>query len=256
MILLHRITPFFIGLSVAAGFGVMALLKGQWISLVLALVCWAVSVLLLARLVGWNVRSFQFWYLVGTPAVFSLSSYAAFLFLEHSAERVFLALLTALLVFFFSEHLFHYIHIPARYQAYAIEHLSLVLTVLTIFFLSSVGFGLQFLLQLPVAFLSLNFFLLSLFVIYGTLWVSKVDHGRAWPYAFAGAVLTTELFSVVTFLPTGFYTNAAVLALFFYLFLGFARAHFLDQLSRGVTQRYLLVGSVLLAMIVGTARWI
>jgi len=254
MILLHRATPFAIALCLAAGFFAVTSLKVHpVVGLGMALLAQWV---LLSRLVGFKPRTFSYWYFVGTPSVFVLSSFGLYLFLEYPTERAVLAVLTSVLVFFFAEHLFNYVHIPANYQAYGIEHLSLALNVLTMFFLGAVGFGLRLFLQLSLGVLSGGFFLMSAFVIYGTLWVSKVDHKKALPYALAGAVLTTELFSVVTFLPTGFYTNAALIALFFYLFLGFTRAHFTEQLTRAVTQRYLAVSSILFAVIVGTARWI
>ena len=254
MILLHRATPLVIALSIAAGFFAVTSLGVHPITGLSAMT--VVVFLLLSRLVGFHPRTFQYWYFIGTPVLFLSSACGLYLFLEYPAERTALVLVCALLVFFFCEHLFQYVHIPANYQAYAIEHLSLVLNVLTVFFLGAFGFGLRMFLQLSLLQLSLGFFLASAFVVYGTLWVSKVDHGKAWPYALAGAVLTTELFSVITFLPTGFYTNAAVLALFFYLFLGFTRAHFVDQLTPAVSRRYLMIGSLLFAAIVGTAQWV
>jgi len=254
MILIHRATPLVIALCIAAGFFAVTRLS---VNPIVGLgVTSAIVFALLSRLVGLRPRTFQYWYFVGTPVLFLLSACGLYLFLEYPAERVALVLVCALLVFFFGEHLFHYVHIPASYQAYAIEHLSLVLNVLTVFFLGAFGFGLRMFLQLPLLALAAGFFLAIAFVVYGTLWVSKVEHRNAWPYALAGAVLTTELFSVITFLPTGFYTNAAVLALFFYLFLGFTRAHFVDQLTPSVSRRYLLIGSFLFATIVGTARWV
>lgn len=254
MILLHRITPFFIGLTIALGFVAVATLgvhPAVGLSVPFVLVA-----ILLARLVGGSVRHFSFWYFVGTPLLFLGSSFGLLFFLEYPTERAGLAVITSLMVFFFAEQLFSYVHTPANYQAYAIEHLSLAMNVITLFFLSAVGFGLRLFLQLPLYLLAPVFLVVAAFAIYGTLWVSKVEHKQALPYALAGAILTTELFSVIMFLPTGFYTNAAMLALFVYLFLGLTRARFMDQLTRPTVQRYLVIGGGLFAAIVGTARWI
>jgi len=252
MILLHRITPFFVALAAGLGFVAMLTLARPLVSAVLAL---AVVAVLLSRLLSWQVKSLRFWNLFGTPFLFLASSYGFLLLLETQAYQVAIAVLSSLLVFFFLEHVFHYTHLPANYQPYSIEHLSSVLHLITIFFVSALGFASSILLQSPLLLLSGIFFVISVLVLYGTLWTSKVEHGRALPYALAGSVLTTEIFSVITFLPTGMYTNAAILVTFLYLFIGLTRAHFLDSLTRPVLRRYVAIGSVLMAAIAGTAQW-
>jgi hypothetical protein len=254
MILIHRITPFFIGSAAAAGFLLMVRF-GLDPRLGIPLTLLVVGVLF-ARLCQWQARSFQFWYLVGTPLVFLLSALGFLLFLESPSQRLVLSAVAGVGTLLFAELTFHYLHAPARYQPYSIEHLSLALNVVSMFFLGTVAFGMRMLLQLPLWQLAGAFAAVSLFVFYGTLWVSKVTGRAAFAYAAAGAVLATELFSVVTFLPTGFYTDAAMIALYLYVFLGLTRAHFLDKLSPTVTRRYLGVGAALLTAIVGTARWV
>lgn len=257
MILLHRITPFFIGLISALGF--VALLTLSVHPYVVLGPVHLLILLLLIRLVGFRPGHFSFWTFINTPFLFLVSSNFLFLFFENRPEQIGLAVCTSLLIFFFAEHLFNYLHLPGNYQAYSLEYLSLAMHVLTIFFVSATGFGLNILLQLQhigVLILSVLFFLITLFVIYSTLWVSKVESKKTKRYALAGAVLTTELFAVLTFLPTGFYTSAAILTLFFYLFLGLMRAHFLDQLSTLVLRRYFLICVILLAIILFFSSWI
>ncbi|MFC1788126.1 hypothetical protein ACFLZY_02820 [Patescibacteria group bacterium] len=254
MILVHRVTPFLVGLITAAGYAALLVLeKNQfgWVLFSVVLVA-----LLLARLIGWQWRNFQFWNLLITPLLFIISGIGVFLFFENQPERIALTVLVPIFVFFFAEHVFAYIHLPTKYQAYAIEHLSLILSIVSIFFVGIIGFGTRLLMITPLYILVPIFFTVSLFVIYGTLWVSKVEHKQARPYALSLSVLVTELFMSMTFLPTGFYTNAAVLALCFYVLLGLTRAHFLNRLTRTVLKRYLILGAVLLVVIVGTAKWI
>src|SRR3989338_1899738 len=118
MILLHRLTPFAAGLVSFAGFLLVLALSFHPLWTLGA--AWLVVFLLLARLAGWKGFSFLFWSLVGVPALFLLSAYGLFLFLEMPAERWVLAIVAPLLVFLFAEHLFSYTHTPALYQAYAI----------------------------------------------------------------------------------------------------------------------------------------
>ncbi len=256
MILLHRITPFFIGLSAALGFASMLVLYTQ--PLLTMLLTIIVVGLLLTRLVGFAPRQFQYWMLFGTPMLFLISSDGLMLFLERSFAQIVLAVTVSLFLFFFSEHVFSYVHAPVNYEAYAIEHLSLVLNVASVFFVSVTAFGTRIFLPTyaPIPALTILFFLIALFVMYGTLWASKVDLRQARLFAFCGALLVTELFLTVTYLPTGFYTNAALIALTVYLFVGLTRAHFVEKLSPSLIRRYAVSAVLLLGCIVGTAKWL
>jgi len=255
MILLHRITPFLIGIVTALGFaGLLSL--GLHPFAVMGTVLLLVAVLY-ARLVGFAPRSFQFWMLFGTPLLFLFSSFGLLLFLERPLAQAGLGVFVSLFVFFFAEHVFSYVHVPVNYETYAIEHMSLVMNVASVFFVSVAAFGTRVVLTAfaPLWLLILVFFAVSLFVIFGTLWASKVDVGHARLYALCGAVIVTEIFMAVTYLPTGFYTNAALIALTAYLFLGLTRAHFVEKLSPSIVRRYVVTSTLLLAAILGTSQW-
>lgn len=255
MIIIHRITPFFIGLASALGFATLLTLQTNPLALMLIAVL-AVGGLFV-RLIGFAPKTFEFWMLLGTPLLFLVSSFGLLLFLENQTAAAALGAFVSLFVFFFAEHVFSYVHLPANYETYAIEHLSLVLNVASVFFVSVVAFGTRIFLTAyaPLWLLSALFFVVSLFVIFGTLWASKVSPSKARLYAVCGALLVTEIFLTVTFLPTGFYTNAAILSLIAYLFLGLTRARFVESLSKSTVQRYVGTGVVLLLVILGTAQW-
>ena len=254
MILLHRLTSFVTGLIILLVFA--GILFTEIHPLFLFVVGVFLTAVVLARLLNWDVRSFQFWHLLGTPLLFIVSSMGVMLFLEQIWIQVFLAVGAALLLALFTEHVFSYVHLPTVYQPFSIEHLGHLMNILTMFFVGSIGFGLRLFLQMPLWFLGSIFFLVSLFVIYGTLWASKVDDARARPYAFAGGILTAELFIALSFLPSGFYTNAAFVALAFYAFLGLTRANALHRLSSRLTKRYLTIFAVLTLVIALTSQWL
>lgn len=251
MILLHRLTPPAIALVAAAGFAGAI----RWDMPLLLVPAWLVVALLFARLCGFSPRSFPFWYFVGTPGLFLLACDGFLLLLEGSGARLALSAVAVVPLLVFGELVFSYVHVPSTYPAYAIEHLSLALNALTAFFLSALMFGLSMLLQLPLWALSLAFALAMLFVGYGTLWASKVESGRAFVYALALSALSTELFAVATFLPTGYLTDAALVTVAAYVFLGLVRARFLDKLSGTVARRYAIAGIGLLCVVLGGARW-
>ncbi|OGL95843.1 hypothetical protein A2348_00325 [Candidatus Uhrbacteria bacterium RIFOXYB12_FULL_58_10] len=255
MILLHRITPFLIGIVTALGF--VALLVLRFHPFVVMGAVLLLVIILYARLTAFEPRSFQSWMLVGTPSLFLLTSFGLMLFLERPLAQTALAVFVSLFAFFFAEHVFSYVHVPVNYETYAIEHMSLAMNVASVFFVSVAAFGTRVFLTAfaPLWLLTVIFFAVSLFVIFGTLWASKVDVRQARLYALCGALLVTEVFMTVSYLPTGFYTNAALIALTAYLFLGLTRAHFVEKLSPSTVKRYVITSSILLTAILGTSQW-
>ncbi len=254
MILLHRISSVVAATIVAFGFVAVFL---DWTHPIFAMVMTGILlVLVLARLIGWSIRTFQFWHLLGTPLLFVLSGFGAMLLLESNLIKIILAVLVTALLFLFVEHIFSYVHLPVNYQPFTLEYLSQLLHILSIFFISTLGFGMSLFLQTPLWILSPIFFAILLFIVYGTLWAGKIDSSRARPYAFAGAALTTEMFMALSFLPTGFYSNAAFLALGAYVFLGLSRAHALHKLSREVLRRYIVLFFALTLIIAATSQWV
>jgi hypothetical protein len=254
MILLYRISSFGIAIVSALGF---LLFFAQWINPGIVIILTVVlTALILARLLGWSIQTFQFWHLLGTPMLFLLSSFGPFFLLENFYSKVGLAVVVVLLLFFFVENVFSFTHLPINYQPFTLEYLSQLLHILSVFFVAVFGFGLSLFLQTPLWLLSLVFFLILFFIVYSTLWAGKVDPVSARPFAFAGALLITELFTVLTFLPVGFYTNAAFLALGVYVFLGVSRAHAHHKLSKQILRRYGLIFILLTVVITITSQWV
>ncbi len=254
MILLHRITPFALFLVCGAAFGLAMALPARsgFAALCAGLV---LALLLLVRLVGWHPRTGAFWNLTFAPWLLFASGAGLFLLLEHPAQRVLIAAVVAILLFFFAEQVFAYVHAPAVYRAYAIQHLSLGMNVLTLFFLGAFGFGVRMFLQTPLYVLTPVVFAAAAYAMYQTLWVSKMEHRRALTYGAAGGLVLAELFVALTYLPTGFAVNAVVLALAGYLFLGLSRAWFLEQAERPLVLRYVAACVLLSLAVLATAQW-
>lgn len=254
MLILYRLTPIAIALTIAAAFALIISGVGSVIwTMVLSSM---VIALLLARLLRWESGTFQFWNLLVTPLLFLLSSFGLLLFLEQPIVQLVLGLIVLMLVTLFVEHVFTFMHLPALYQPFSIEHLGQLMNIFSMFFISSVGFGLRLFLQLPLWILGIVFFLVCWYMVYGTLWASKVESNRARPYALAGAVLMSQLFIAVSFLPSGFYTSAAFIAIGFYIFLGLTRASAQRRLSKNLLRRYVTVTIVLSLVVAATSQWL
>lgn len=254
MILLYRITPFIVGLI--SVLGLLSLLF-RWAHPLLIFILSVVLISLsIARLLKWETRSFSFWFFLGTSVLFFVSTFGILLLFEKELFGILISLFSTVFLMLFVEYVFQFVHIPSRYQPFSLEYLSLLLNIITIFFTGSVGFGARLLLQTPLWLLAILFFVISYFIVYGTLWVSKVDSSRVQPYATAGAVLFTELFIGLMFFPTGLYTNATFITIFSYAFLGLTRSNSIHKLSRTVVRRYVSVAIVLILLISLSSQWI
>ena len=254
MILLYRITPFFIGLVSALGFFG---LNFSWIHpAILIPICLLLVVLFFARLLKWQINTFSFWFFLGTPCVFFAASFSIYLLTEDILSRILLGVFCSLLLMLFSEYVFQYIHLPSKYQPFSLEYLTLILNVLSIFFFTSLGFAARILLQAPLILLAGIAFALMYFLVYGTLWVSKAETFRSHYYSALGSILLTEFFVALTFLPPGFYTNAAFLTVFSYVFLGLTRSQAIHKLGKDVILRYCITATILLIYIGMSSQWL
>jgi hypothetical protein len=254
MILLYRITPFFVGLVSLLGF--LGLMHAWTYPLIVIVISLILFMALFARLLKWQFNTFSFWFFLGTPSLFFAASFSVFLLAEDSLSRALIALLSVSLLVLFTEYVFQYIHLPSKYQPFSLEYLTLILNVLSVFFFSSLGFAARILLQSPLALLAVCVFALMYFLVYGTLWVSKAETFRSHYYSVFGSILLTEFFIVLTFLPPGFYTNAAFLTVFAYLFLGLTRAHAIHKLSKEMMIRYTVTSVILLVFIGLSSQWL
>jgi len=254
MILLHRITSFVIGLVVIIGYTILVQSPDYgWISFLLLV---PVVALLFARLLNWDFRHASFWVFLGIPLFFIISSLFFYLFVEVMAIKIGLIAITSLGTWLYAENIFAFYHLPSTYQAYALEYLSLSLYIISGFFFASGAYAAQLFLQLPIWIPALAMFWVMLFATMGIFWVSKIGRETSSRYAIAGAILMTELFLIITLLPNGFLTKAAAFTVFMYVFLGLARVHVLETLSKTVIRNYLITATSLLLMIFLTATWI
>lgn len=211
--------------------------------------------LFFGRLLLWEFKRPAFWIFLGTPCFLLVSSLMFFVLLESATGLWILAVAVSLLLTLYAENLFAFYHLPSAYQAYALEFLSLVSYVLSAFFFTGSAYMGQMFLELPFWIPAIVIFFIVLGATSAVFWVSKIGFETGLLFAVTGSLIMTEAYLALALLPTSFVTNAAVFAVLWYLYLGVARAHVLEDLGRGVLERYLLIGGILLALIFGTARW-
>src|SRR3989338_3319017 len=254
MILIHRLTPFVVGVLAVAGF-LIASSNPEWTLWIMPLL-FVIEGMLLARLTQANARRFESWVLIGTPLLLLMSAISVFLFLESSTLRMGLGAITGFFLYFYSENLFGFVHLPVLYQPHALQNLTMVLQVLGTFFFSAAAYAmLLFVPVIPLLALVVLFTPYIFLAICMSLWMGKAPHEIIRRYAIGGTVLFVELFVALSYFPTTFLLNAALLAIFLYLFLGMSRAQVQARLTRLLLRRYLGLGFGMLLLIVLSAEW-
>lgn len=254
MILITRTVPFLIGVLTAV------LLYGLslWPSAIpfLTLLTAFLVALGIGRLAGFGKDLEGWWHVAMTPVAFVIATALFLLFIEVDILLMVIPVLAGLFLFFFSEHLFRFVHLPGLYQPYALEHTSLVLHAATMYFLATTFFGLQIFLQAPVWLLAIAFVFVSGALVYETLWVSKIRDTFALRAAGVLGLVLGEVFLVFALQPISFFVSGAALAIIFYVLLGMVRASSLQKLSDTVLKRYLVTGAALLFIVLVSAQWV
>jgi hypothetical protein len=253
MVVILRAIPILSGLTMALG--AMALFWFPGWALLISALALLILFFLLAKLVGGDFRKNDFWVFLGIPFFLALSSFFLLFFVEGTGMKVLIISLATFLLWLFAENLFTYLQLPGAYQVNALEYLSLVMNVVSVYFFTTGLLAVRLFLGLPLWLIAPLFALMIFGAIVATFWICKIERERLKPNALGGALLFTELFVVFVWLPSGFFPNAALLTLTFYLFLGIVRANLLGKLNRRVFKRYLLATAVLAALIIWTARW-
>jgi len=254
VILLHRFTPFAIVFASALLF--FTLIFSPFTLWPIILLCTFLIPLLFARLLLFEFKRPAFWVFLGTPCLLLASSLMFFLLLESNTAKWALAVMVVAALFLYAENVFAFYHLPSTYQAYSLEYLTLMMYMGGAFFFTSSAYMAQLFLELPLWAPAVAVFVSVLFATTAVFWVSKIGFETGIPYAVTGAIVLTELYVVLAFLPTSFITNAAAFTICLSTYFGLTRAHVLEKLSTTVTRRYLAFGAVLLILIFGTATWI
>ena len=254
MILITRTVPFLIGVLTA----VLLYALSLWPSAIpfLTLLAAFLVALGVGRLAGFGKDLEGWWHVAMTPVAFVVATALFLLFVEADILFMVIPVLAGLFLFFFSEHLFRFVHLPGLYQPYALEHTSLVLHAATMYFLATTFFGLQIFLQAPVWLLAIAFVFVSGALVYETLWVSKIRDTFALRAAGVLGLVLGEVFLVFALQPVSFFVSGAALAIIFYVLLGMVRASSLQKLSDTVLKRYLVTGAALLFIVLVSAQWV
>lgn len=208
-----------------------------------------------ARLLLWDYRRPGFWVFFMTPLFFVLAAMCCFVILESPTAYWTVAFLAAGGFALYAENLFAFYHYPVSYQAYALEYLTMALYTLSFFFFTSAAFIGQIFLDIPMYVPALLLFFAIAGGISAVFWVGKVSYDVAVPYAVIGGVLFSELYIVLSMLPTNYVTNATIFVVALTTYVSLIRAHVLKKLTEKVAARHALFFFILSVLVLVTAPW-
>ncbi len=198
----------------------------------------------------------QWWNYFILPAVMSSVIIGYSIFLSSKLIIQFLFILNLFFLYFYLRHIYYYLINPSAYEIFSIENISSYISWFSFFMLSSVIYGLQSFLNLPILNLALIFLAVSILIIYQVIWVNKIDFKSGLPYILISCLLLVELCWSISFLPFNYNISGLCLAICFYVIIGLIKNYLLDKLDANKVKMYLMLGSISLFLILLTAKWI
>ncbi|MFH0927995.1 MAG: hypothetical protein V1821_00820 [bacterium] len=186
-----------------------------WLFAVIGLIFAAFGVQLVF-VVGKEIRRPFLMALLWNPLLFLSSIIFLSLLLESYPLRFLLAVLGGLANAVYFTYLFFFLYVPSRYEPHALERMSRYLVLFTIFGWSSGLFSLRIFLSLPVWLLALIFLVIIWLLLTQVFWISKLTTRKILTLSTLSAIILTELFIALIYLPASFYVNGAILTVVAY----------------------------------------
>jgi hypothetical protein len=254
MILLKRFLPFATVVCLCVLFEcIVAFQTVFWILFPLIAL---VAIVPVGILVRWDFHTSDFWRFVVPSAGLVGSTVFLMMFLDQSSLIQLFLLATSLLIGWYCENVFHYYYQPGQYQPYALEHISLYLALLTIFYLFSALYAARIFLSIPMVYLFLVGGVVLLIFSAQLCANLKIPLPRAWKIVAAMTLVLLELFVGVSLLPTTFFVAGLLIAIPYYLMMNIIRHAVRQTLTAPVILRNVAVGVVVLTITLLTAPWV
>ncbi|MBU4421594.1 hypothetical protein L6259_02295 [Candidatus Parcubacteria bacterium] len=249
---MKHIIPILEGTTIFLALEVL-LFKPAWLIYIILLITFVIFlgvILPKKRLVGKN----EFWHYLASPLIFIWSGTILLLFFENTYFRHFFVLGLSAYILFYFENFLYYLIASSDESRDSFLRINNLMNVVSVFFLSASFYGIKTFIQLHLWVLSIIFFIFSAGLIYSPLWTLKKKTKIIIPEMLVVALIITELFIAIQFLPIGFYASGALVGVLYYILSGIL----INYLKHGkiIYKRYIVVGLILLSLILFTARWV
>jgi len=121
-------------------------------------------------------------------------------------------------------------------------------------FSSAYGFYLNFLVPLWV--LMLVYFAITIFLSVQYFSIIEGDARKKWTYCFLLSLVMTEIIWTMNFWPFGYLTTGVISLILYYVLWDLAQSHFLNLLSRRRVIANMTFFSIIVAMVLLSAKWL
>lgn len=261
MKLINRVSPYVIALSVSGSFyRVMYMSTAQgtvdmWSLFVPPVVLSFIIVLITFFVVRGHVSLYHRIRMAVTPVVLMLSAYGYLMLAETAFARHAITILTTLALFVYFEWLRRLSSLQ-KSEGGEFAHFSFALHVVSSFFLFSFAYGLLHLMHPPVSLIAPMVGIVLISISFETMRRAGIKASRSVPIAAALALLATELFVAISFLPTSYIVDSLVLTILFSLALKVTRGIMKSEGDAQMIRRQVFASFILVILVLSTARWV
>lgn len=231
-----------------------------WLWIIVAISLTIVSGILLTNfetpVPGW-------WHTLISPILLVTTSASLILFFDTAVSRQLVIIAATALLALFWENIRRYYWDLKNYHAESLENVSLGINIFIVWFTASTLYHLLLdpsIVQkfsnviIPVA--SILMVLVIFMVDYRTIWVQRYSAKKVWLLLVAQAMIVSELFWVLNFLPHSIEVKSFMVALVYYYFVSIGRVHLDGNLNSVVMRRYIYFGTGFLILVLITSRWL
>jgi len=197
----------------------------------------------------------NFWHFLILPLLTAIAAWLCLIFFGDAFYYHVVNVGVGLLLYFLINQYYLYFYVPFKYQPYSLESLALYLSILSSFLFLVSSFGALILLQIPRMYLILATLIFFSLLTYQYFWINKYSWNKSWPFISIIVSVLLESFVVVTYLPTGYYVNALILTIFYYLMLSLSKLSISGSLTSKKVLGFLTVGGLCLLAVLFSARW-
>ncbi|MDP3964667.1 MAG: hypothetical protein Q8Q20_03370 [bacterium] len=188
--------------------------------------------------------------------LFNISALAFIYFIQGELYRhIIIAGVTALNVIYL-HHLFNYHFRTDRYQLNALQNVSSYINLSSAFTGSAVLFSLIIYLAWPAWTTTIILWALATLLSFQTTWMHKIKFSTSMYFALISGLVLTEVYWVVSFLPSSFLVNALIVTVVYYAMVNIGRYYLSGRIHRAVIIRYFVISVTVLVLTVVTARWV
>lgn len=256
----NRYVPLIGGFALLFGLGLALGDPQRWI---IALVCGVMVASSTCVALVWGSAPPR-WPVFATSVLCVLTGWSLLIYLSGDLTRQLLVLAVVGLLTLYWESTRRVRYDVATVHPEEIENVTLLVHLVTVWFASSFFYRLLLDTSVLPSVLSAHVYtlavtaMLSLVVVLDgwAVWLSRYEPYRRFSLVTVLALLTTELFWTMNFLPLAPDVKAFVVGFTYYIVADIGRAHFDKMLNAKVLRHYLYFGIPLFAVVLATAKWL